>query len=264
MEKEIRFDEPEKPEIEELIKVISNTEEFCEPEKAESIIQHLGLKVGDDIKENGDYYEINPRMELEGNSPEQYQKAIDNLKKILTPSEIKDITKAMKRRTKDYDGKLYYKIKERFNKFFKNFEPKKNLKKELIEALNFDKEINMGGIYNMIYHLLSKDKSDYIICYKCAWNNKPVPNIQTWNERNDGEYKILTDSEADYQARQYLEDDDYLWKQSVESGNTQLGFDDWVEWVINMDGRASLLNGYDGSEEYEDVNDTTYYIYRNN
>ena len=55
-----------------------------------------------------------------------------------------------------------------------------------------------------------------------------------------------------------------MWKMAVEAGNTTSGFEDWKQEVINMDGRGSILNGYDGCEEYEDVNDTTYYIYRTN
>ena len=123
---------------------------------------------------------------------------------------------------------------------------------------------NHTGLNNTIYHLLSKDIQDFIYCYRCAWKNKPIPNIQKWNERDDGEYRVLTDSEADYNAREYLEGDEYLWKQAVESGNTTSGFNEWVEYVINMDGRASILNSYDGSEEQEDINGTPYYIYRTN
>ena len=79
--------------------------------------------------------------------------------------------------------------------------------------------------------MLSKDKGDYLECYKCAWLNKPIPNIQEWREENDGEYLVLTDGEADRQANEYLTDDTYLWTSAVEQGYTREGIDEIVASV---------------------------------
>ena len=40
--------------------------------------------------------------------------------------------------------------------------------------------------------------------------------------------------------------------------------DDFVESVVNDDGRGNSLSSYDGEEYESDFNDTTYYIYRTN
>lgn len=275
MEKEkIRFEAPEKPEFESL-EILPNVEDFDEPEKAEAIIKNLSLSVGDTIKQNGEEFIINPKILLKGDKPEKYKQEVEEVKKILTENEIKGICLYYKRKKEDSKirDKLYYAITKRVNKIYnwddenKKHIPKKNSKRslEICEALDWISDNNhMSGFDNLIYHLLDKDDRDFVYCYKCAWFNKEIPNIQEWREENDGEYIVLTDSEADYRAEEYLTDDTYLWQQSVEAGNTTESLDEWVKSVLNMDGRGSILNGYDGCEEYEKVNSTDYYIYRTN
>ena len=264
MEKEYIFETPEKPEIEEGFEVEPDTQSFNEPEKAEALMRNLDLKIGDTIRENEGYYTINPRMVLKGETPDDYKKAIDNFKKLLTKEEIKTIGQAISRKTKSYNKNLYDKIKKKFDAFYWRGNIKKSLSDEIKTTLEIFKEQKFNGIYNTLYHLLSKGNEDYIECYRCAWKNQPIPNTQRWSEEIDGEYRVMTDSEADISANDYLTDDDELWKQAVQSGNTTSSLQDWADQVLNIDGRASLLNGYDGCEEYEDINDTTYYIYRNN
>lgn len=65
------------------------------------------------------------------------------------------------------------------------------------------------------------------------------------------EYYVGTEDELDEVAKEYLEEEDYIWKEAVTSGRTYLGLKDWVDEVIGMDGFANILNGYDG--RYEDV-----------
>lgn len=63
-------------------------------------------------------------------------------------------------------------------------------------------------------------------------------------------------------ARDYLTDDPELWKMAVEADRTTKSLDEWADDVINMDGIGSILNGYDGSEDFEEVNGETIYIVR--
>ena len=65
------------------------------------------------------------------------------------------------------------------------------------------------------------------------------------------EYYVGTEEELNKVAKHYLTDDKSLWQDAVLSNNTELGLEDWVDEVIEMDGFASILNGYDG--RYEDV-----------
>ncbi len=260
---EVIFEEPEKPEQENIITIQPNREDFEDSDKAHALIKNLSLSVGDTLRENENYFIVNPKMVLRGNAPKHYEKDIKNLKKILTEKEIKAVSQAISKRTKDYDKKLYNRVKKRFDGFYWRGEIKKSLSEEIREALESLKSEQSSGAYNTLYHLLSKEKKDFIYCYKCAWRDKPTPNIQEWAEENDGEYRVLTDSEADSAVDDYF-DDDYLWKQAVEAGQTTDSFEGWKDHVINMDGRGSLLNGYDGCEEYEGINGTDYYIYRTN
>jgi hypothetical protein len=66
-----------------------------------------------------------------------------------------------------------------------------------------------------------------------------------------------SEDDAEVRARESLEDDTYLWKEAVQADNTTLGFDDWVDYVLNMDGWASVINSYDGS--YETLKDGQVY-----
>lgn len=77
-------------------------------------------------------------------------------------------------------------------------------------------------------------------------------------------YRVLTDDEATEAVREYLEDsiDEYLPREFTKSHLFQY-FD--VEKFVsdNEDERGSHLAGYDGVENEETVNGTTYYIYKN-
>jgi hypothetical protein len=275
-EKILSFETPIKPEITNLKEIVINTAEFNEQDKAEALIKSLNLKVSDKIREDSDEeFTINPRYVLKGDSPEHYKKEVEEVKKILTDKEKKAISLYFRRKNEDQKirDKIYYPITKRIEKLYTwNDEKKEHTPKiqserckQICKSLDYISNCNlMSGFNNLIYWLLSKEDRDFTFCYKCAWFNKPIPNIQEWREENDGEYLVLTESEADYRAKEYLTDDPYLWEQQVESHNTTESLEDWADWVISCDGRGSVLNGYDGSEETEEINGTTYCIYRTN
>ena len=130
-QKKIRYEAEPKPELDNITVIRPDTQEFSEPEKAEAIIRHLQLKTGDTIRENDGYYVINPRYELQGESPEHYKKTINNLKKILTKQEIQAISKAISKNTKDYNKKLYDRITKKTDKFYYRQNIKKSLPQEI-------------------------------------------------------------------------------------------------------------------------------------
>ncbi|MBN1682829.1 hypothetical protein JW865_04680 [Candidatus Bathyarchaeota archaeon] len=66
------------------------------------------------------------------------------------------------------------------------------------------------------------------------------------------DYYVLTEDEAQDKAEDYLGDE--LWQMAVESGNTELGKKEWVEYVISEDGYGTTLNSYDGTEYYDEDN----------
>jgi len=76
-------------------------------------------------------------------------------------------------------------------------------------------------------------------------------------------YYVGTEEEMEKIAVSYLTDDDYLWKSAVEAGSTTEGLEEWAEEVINVDGIGHILNGWDGTEDQEEINGTWYTICRN-
>ena len=80
--------------------------------------------------------------------------------------------------------------------------------------------------------------------------------IEDFEEDNEI-FRFTTEDGTDYEgceneavaeriARDCLESDNYFWKQAVASDHTTLGFDDWVDHVLNMDGWQHELCRYDG------------------
>lgn len=103
-------------------------------------------------------------------------------------------------------------------------------------------------------------------------------------------YIVLTDEEADEKAKEYILDTVWAFNASFLSDVTQIDEeafkaiqengrcesnnkailsmindeDDFVYQAISADGRGHFMNSYDGCENEETVNGTTYYIYRMN
>lgn len=69
------------------------------------------------------------------------------------------------------------------------------------------------------------------------------------------------DGEAEDEAREYLTDDDYLWKEAVAAGSTTDGLGEWAEDVLNMDGWEHVIGGYDGEERIAQLKDGTWFPY---
>jgi len=87
---------------------------------------------------------------------------------------------------------------------------------------------------------------------------------ETLVELNNGEeYLVLTDDEADDQENEYLES--YI-DECLEIPDNVRPYFDEEKWKkdARMDGRGHSLSCYDGSEYEEEVDGTTYYIYRRN
>ncbi len=234
-----------------------NLEEFEEPEKAKAIIKYLKLNGEvDTIKENESYYIINERKIKYGTSPETYKKQIEIFKTLLTKTDIKIITSIIelgdfcseKTRNNVYDT------------ISKKIEKKAKKRKNETDIIWLEKEVTFS--VNILYNLLDKEDKDYVLCYREAWFNKKIIDRRC-DLLEYEEYLVLTDDEADERAREYLEDGE-LWRMAITNNNEIRGLDEWIEDVLNIDGRASELNHYDGTEEYEEINGTDYYIYRQN
>jgi hypothetical protein len=69
------------------------------------------------------------------------------------------------------------------------------------------------------------------------------------------------DEEGEDKAREYLTDDDELWKMTVAAGNTTDGLEEWAEDAIRIDGWAQVIGGYDGRERVAELKDGTWFPY---
>jgi hypothetical protein len=66
----------------------------------------------------------------------------------------------------------------------------------------------------------------------------------TWRESED---------EAEEEARNSLIEEDYFWKQAVQSGHTTDSLEGWVDTVVNIDGWQHIICNYDGTNGYIDI-----------
>ena len=84
-------------------------------------------------------------------------------------------------------------------------------------------------------------------------------------EADGGEYLVLTDEEADEKWDEDLDNyiDECILHELPDA--YRFYFDD-EKWKADarLDGRGHSLSTYDGEENEQDVNGTTYYIYRTN
>ena len=80
---------------------------------------------------------------------------------------------------------------------------------------------------------------------------------------NGEEYQVLTNDEADEEWERNL--DSYI-DECLEIPDHVKPYFDEDKWKddARIDGRGHSINHYDGTEEEEEVNGTTYYIYRRN
>lgn len=62
-------------------------------------------------------------------------------------------------------------------------------------------------------------------------------------------------SEAVEQSRQSLEDGE-LWKQAVETGNTEMGLQEWIDFVLDTDGELSMIDNSLYPEQIETTKGT--------
>jgi len=118
--------------------------------------------------------------------------------------------------------------------------------------------------------------------------------VEEFNPDNyDNDYLVLTDSEADDKAKNYITESLWAFTASFLSERTGLDaevfeaiqsngkcesnndtiynlvqklddIDSFVDAAISADGRGHFMSSYDGNENEEEVNGTTFYIYRIN
>lgn len=247
-------------------------DEFVDGDKAQAIIDFLDLDGDvDELSEDDNSYTVNHRKVKRGTSPKKYIEVITAFKELLTPKQREMINSYLKLlsvleycecgKVKD---KLYHKISSALEKLS---ESKDEKVKALLEVCNKDNyPINI--LYHLLwlpdntpktsYHTPVTEAPDYVLSYREAWFGQKVIDRREFSSDDDGEYMVLTDSEADDMCDDYLDEDQ--WRMAVEAKNTWSGYREWCQEVIDIDGRGHILNSNDGSEDEQNG----YYIYRIN
>lgn len=132
----------------------------------------------------------------------------------------------------------------------------------------------------------TSDETDFL--NYCIDNLTEVEDYDVEDYGND--YLVLTDSEADEKAKEYILDSVWAFNPSFLAGETGIDEevftaiqandrcesnnsailrliddeDSFVESAISADGRGHFISSYDGNENEENVFGDTYYIYRIN
>jgi hypothetical protein len=235
------------------------------------------LEVDPALIENdyGDYYTVNARQVKRGKTPEQYKKVAEDFRFLLNEEMQELITDAI------VNPHPPEKLDEVYSTVSKYLEPigeravkraeqmarlsYKPAKETVEDVYNRLKQDNLY-VVNVLYYLVKADKSDYntdhMVSLRRAWLGQPVSDTRKDEIAMDGEYRVLTDDEADDAEREYLDD---LFDQIVEVPSHLQNYVDKDKWIDDNSGnRGENLNGYDGNEEEVEFEGTTYYIYRNN
>jgi len=132
------------------------------------------------------------------------------------------------------------------------------------------------------------DDTIYSFADYCVHNCTEIDEIDG-NDEKDG-YIVLTDEEADEMAANYIKDSLWAFNASFLSGETGIDqsvfeaiqangkcegnndaiesciddIDGFIQAAISADGRGHFMSSYDGYENEQTVNNTTFYIYRIN
>jgi hypothetical protein len=114
---------------------------------------------------------------------------------------------------------------------------------------NVDKTPYPSETVEISKNLVCKTKDNEILIIEAQVGGhygKKTPSVHV---RVDVISPILV-SEAERRAKEYLEDGE-LWKMAVENDNTTLGLDDWVDYVLSVDGWESQIDTSLYDEEVE-------------
>ena len=224
------------------------------------------------ISESYNYYSVNERVVKRGKSPEQIKETAEDFRTILDTGMQGLISATIQSdRTKEQVDEVYAEVK-------KSLEPladkaaKAKKKAETIGRTDVPPQ-SPEGIYlrlqqdnmyveNVLYHLLKSD-SDYATQLQKAWIGAPVDDIREDTTISDGEYLVMTDSEADQWEQDWLEN--LFEEQTYDVPDDLKRFMDVDKFVREYSGnRGENISGYDGQEYEQEFEGETYYIYRTN
>lgn len=244
-------------------------------DKVMALAKHL--KVDPALIEGGysHYYTVNGRTVKEGKTPEDYNKLASDFRFLLNEEMQELITDAIvnphppEKLDEVYSTVSAYlepigeKAKRRAEQMARlSYKPAKETIEDVYNRLQAD---NLY-VVNPLYYLVKadgRDNTDHVVSLRRAWLGQPVSDTRRDRQVDDGEYLVMTDSEADDWEEEGLRSLFQDMTSGVEGFvKNYLDEERFVE--ENSGNRGENINGYDGTEEEVEFEGTTYYIYRNN
>jgi len=113
-----------------------------------------------------------------------------------------------------------------------------------------------NGFYHLIGGKLVDADKWHVYALRAAFNGEPIEDRRENGLRDQGEYSVLTDNEADEAAKDSFEDfcKSDIVSQIPENLQGYFDTDKFVEDAMSTDGRASTLASYDGEENEINLN----------
>lgn len=217
-----------------------------------------------------DSFEINPRTGRHGENPQWFLDTVAELKLQLVAGGFPEGGAQDDLYSLAVDGMVH------------------NYKHDLTECYNYWKwfvsDSPAHKLINSLYFLLQGgDNSPHYQMLVQAFNGDPVTDIRRRYQTNDGEYLMLTDSEADEVAADYIRESVEYFNPSFIAGITGIRqiivqavadtesneamtvligdkIGEFIKQAIAADGRGHFIAAYDGDENERG----NYYIYRVN
>ena len=224
------------------------------------------IETADDMLEvnsDEDYFTVNSRPTKRGNSPAYYTRTVEELKAILPSWAIQSITVFV---CSKLDGEVEPETQAWIDKFSNGDLDRRQVAEEFYQTLAElvkDKPVIKDWLYNqnILFWLLGQQSGDTNLSLVEAWVGEIPTDRRTDDYTNDGEYNVYTDGEADDAWDEALES--YLDECVEGSDNRYFDRDAWKS-DARVDGRGHSIARYDSEENEEEVNGTTYYIYKQN
>jgi len=231
----------------------------------------------DDLEESSycdSTFEISPRQERFGTSPQELRGEAENLRFVLNLLfsaiiEVDDLKS-------DQVSEKLYRIVDKYMKalfwtdsgedsVFYQLVYKKVTGKEPVPVEEGKHDNPKAHVYqkivNFLFHLYSEPsygRDKFQNTCKQAFDGLTVDEYRELQNTNSGEYLVLTEDEADEKAREGVESyiDDCL--EIPKHIENYFDRERYIDDILSYDGRASQLASYDGEEhEYDE-----YYIYK--
>lgn len=248
--------------------------------KKQALAQFLEVKPELISNDYSHYYEVNKRIVKRGKTPEQIKQTAGDLRSLFDLGIQGLISSGITSTNADLRKEIYMEAREALAPIAeraKKWQDKKDklrmttplgvspseVAKHKVEENYLKLQKDNMYVENILYHLLAADDTDYNVSLRKAWVGEPVDDLRKDETVNDGEYLVLTDSEADDWEEEGLRNLFEEFTREVPDFINRLVDED--QYIQEYSGnRGENISGYDGTEYSVHFGGEEFFIYRNN